>query len=183
MNDIILLKQGEVVLKGLNKRYFEQKLLANIRKRLKQLGNFRVYCVQSTVYVEPEDESADMDAAFEAMRHVFGIIALTRAAACEKNEDAIFEKAREYLKEDMENAKSFKVETRRSDKSFQMTSIQLSQYVGGGPAGRRLSGHEGRRATPGAGRPPRSARLRSLRPRRAHAGRRAACLSAPTAVQ
>ena len=55
LNDIILLKQGEVVLKGLNKRYFEQKLLTNIRKRLKPLGNFRVYCVQSTVYVEPED--------------------------------------------------------------------------------------------------------------------------------
>ena len=83
LKDIILLKQGEVVLKGLNKRYFEQKLLANIRKRLKQIGSFRVYCVQSTVYVEPEDESADMDEAFEAMHHVFGIIALTRAAACE----------------------------------------------------------------------------------------------------
>ena len=131
MKDIILLKQGEVVLKGLNKRYFEQKLLANVRKRLKPLGNFHVYCVQSTVYVEPEDDSADMDAAFEAMKHVFGIIALTRAAACEKNEDAIFEKAREYLREDMEGAESFKVETRRSDKSFHMTSIQLSQYVGG----------------------------------------------------
>ena len=131
LKDIILLKQGEVVLKGLNKRYFEQKLLANIRKRLKQIGNFRVYCVQSTVYVEPEDDAADMDEAFEAMRHVFGIIALTRAAACEKNEDAIFEKAREYLREDMENAARFKVETRRSDKSFHMTSIQLSQYVGG----------------------------------------------------
>ena len=131
MKDIILLKQGEVVLKGLNKRYFEQKLLTNVRKRLKPLGNFHVYCVQSTVYVEPEDDSADMDAAFEAMKHVFGIIALTRAAACEKNEDAIFEKAREYLREDMENAASFKVETRRSDKSFHMTSIQLSQYVGG----------------------------------------------------
>ena len=118
MKDIILLKQGEVVLKGLNKRYFEQKLLANVRKRLKPLGNFHVYCVQSTVYVEPEDDAADMDAAFEAMKHVFGIIALTRAAACEKNEDAIFEKAREYLREDMENAASFKVESRRSDKSF-----------------------------------------------------------------
>ena len=131
MKDIILLKQGEVVLKGLNKRYFEQKLLTNVRKRLKPLGNFHVYCVQSTVYVEPEDDAADMDAAFEAMKHVFGIIALTRAAACEKNEDAIFEKAREYLREDMEGAESFKVETRRSDKSFHMTSIQLSQYVGG----------------------------------------------------
>ena len=131
MKDIRLLKQGEGVLKGLNNRYFEQKLLANVRTRLKPLGNFHVYCVQSTVYVEPEDDSADMDAAFEAMKHVFGIIALTRAAACEKNEDAIFEKAREYLREDMEGAESFKVETRRSDKSFHMTSIQLSQYVGG----------------------------------------------------
>ena len=131
MKDIILLKQGEVVLKGLNKRYFEQKLLTNVRKRLKPLGNFHVYCVQSTVYVEPEDDAADMDAAFEAMKHVFGIIALTRAAACEKNEDAIFEKAREYLREDMENAASFKVESRRADKTFRLNSIQISQAVGG----------------------------------------------------
>ncbi|MFR3290987.1 MAG: hypothetical protein ACLTSG_12475 [Lachnospiraceae bacterium] len=57
MKDIILLKQGETVLKGLNRRYFEQKLVSNIRKRLKPMGEFRVYCVQSTVYVEPESET------------------------------------------------------------------------------------------------------------------------------
>ena len=131
MNDIILLKQGETVLKGLNRRYFEQRLVSNIRKRLKPMGAFRVYCVQSTVYVEPEDGSADMDAAFEALSRTFGVVALSRAAACEKDENAIAKLAIEYLREDMENAASFKVETKRSDKSFHLTSIQLSQYVGG----------------------------------------------------
>ena len=131
MNDIILLKQGEVVLKGLNKRFFEQKLLTCVKKKLKPIGAFRVYCLQSTVYVEPEDEGADMDAAFAALSRVFGVIALTRAAACEKNEDAIAALARTYLADTLSRAASFKVETRRSDKSFHMTSIQLSQYVGG----------------------------------------------------
>ena len=131
MNDMILLKQGEIVLKGLNKRSFEQKLLNNIRKRLKPLGEFNVYSVQSTVYVEPKDENADLDAAFESLTKVFGIIALSRAAACEKDKDAIVELAKNYLADDMRRARSFKVETKRSDKSFPMTSIQVSQYVGG----------------------------------------------------
>lgn len=130
MNDIILLKQGEVVLKGLNRKFFEQRLIGNIRKRLAKFGDFRVYCLQSAVYVEPENDDADMDGAFEDMKKVFGVVALSRAAACEKNEDAIFEKAKEYLAGDMRAAGSFKVETRRSDKSFHMTSTQLSQYVG-----------------------------------------------------
>lgn len=131
MNDIILLKQGEVVLKGLNKRFFEQKLVTNVRKKLKPIGAFKVYCVQSTVYVEPQSDSEDMDAAFEALSKVFGVIALTRAAACDKDEKAIAELAKVYLRDAMLGAKSFKVETKRSDKSFHMTSIQLSQYVGG----------------------------------------------------
>lgn len=54
MNDMILLKQGEIVLKGLNKRSFEQKLLSNIRKRLARFGEFDVYAMQSTVYVGAE---------------------------------------------------------------------------------------------------------------------------------
>lgn len=131
MNDIILLKQGEIFLKGLNKKYFEQKLVSNIARKLKPLGDFKVYCLQSTLYVEPENDSCDMDAAFEALTRVFGIAALSRAAACEKNEDAIFERAKDYLREAMTRSKSFKVEAKRSDKSFHMTSIQLSQYVGG----------------------------------------------------
>ena len=131
MNDMILLKQGEVVLKGLNRRSFEMKLMANIRRRLRGLGEFRVYTVQSTIYVEPESDACDMDEAFERLKKVFGIISLSRAMACGKEPDAIVAAAAEYLGEAMEEAKSFKVETRRADKSFPMTSIQVSQYVGG----------------------------------------------------
>ena len=131
MNDILLLKLGEIVLKGLNRKSFELKLMGNIRRRLAPLGKFRVYCLQSTVYVEALEEGADMDAAFEAVQKVFGVVKISRAAACEKDKDAIARLAIDYLREDMLRAKSFKVESKRSDKSFPMTSIQLSQYVGG----------------------------------------------------
>ena len=131
MQDIILLKLGEIVLKGLNKKYFEQKLISNVRRRLKGMGAFKIYCVQSTVYVEPQSEGIDMDAAVEAMQQVFGAVSVVRAVACEKDVAAIAQKAIEYMREPMLSAKSFKVETRRADKSFPMSSIQISQYVGG----------------------------------------------------
>ena len=130
MNDIILLKIGEIILKGLNRRRFEQKLLGNIRWRLSRLGKFRVYLMQSTIYVEGED-GADMDAAFEELRKVFGVVSISRAAACEKDKDAIAKLAIACMREEMGRAKSFKVESKRSDKSFPLTSVQLSQYVGG----------------------------------------------------
>ena len=131
MNDILLLKQGEIVLKGLNRKYFEQKLISNINRRLSRLGRFRVYSVQSTIYAEPLDDGIDMDEAEELMKKTFGIVAISRAAACEKDKDAILATAKEYLRGALLAAKSFKVESKRSDKSFPMTSIALSQYVGG----------------------------------------------------
>ena len=131
MNDILLLKQGEIVLKGLNRKYFEQKLISNINRRLSRIGRFRVYSVQSTIYAEPLDDGIDMDEAEELMKKTFGIVAISRAAACEKDKDAILATAKEYLRGALLAAKSFKVESKRSDKSFPMTSIALSQYVGG----------------------------------------------------
>ena len=131
MKDMILLKLGEIVLKGLNRKSFEQKLMGNIRRRLLGLGKFKVTCMQSTIYVEPESDDADLDAAFEALQDVFGIVKISRAAACKKDRDEIAQLAIRYLADDMRRAKSFKVESKRSDKSFPMTSIELSQYVGG----------------------------------------------------
>ena len=131
MTDMILLKEGEVVLKGLNKRSFEQKLLSNIRRRLKRFGRFEVIAHQSIIYVEPQSEDCDVDGAFRALRQVFGIMTMTRAAACEKTPEAILAKAKEYLHDELASARTFKVESRRGDKSFPMTSVQLSQYVGG----------------------------------------------------
>ncbi len=131
MTDMILLKEGEVVLKGLNKRAFEQKLLSNIRRRIRRFGRFEVIAHQSIIYVEPLEEACDVDGAFEALKKVFGIMTMTRAAACDKTPEAILAKAKEYLHGELSAAKTFKVESRRGDKSFPMTSVQLSQYVGG----------------------------------------------------
>ena len=131
MNEMILLKLGELVLKGLNRRSFEDKLQANIYRRLNNLGQFRVYTRQSTTYVEPMNDQCDMDGAWEAMTKVFGVVGLSRARACEKDKDAILAAARDYLDDKLSAARTFKVETKRADKTFPMTSIQLSQYVGG----------------------------------------------------
>lgn len=131
MNEMILLKLGEMVLKGLNRRSFEDKLQANIYRRLNNLGQFRVYTRQSTTYVEPMTDQCDMDGAWEALTKVFGVVGLSRARACDKDKDAILAAAREYLDEKLLAARTFKVETKRADKTFPMTSIQLSQYVGG----------------------------------------------------
>ena len=131
MNEMILLKLGEMVLKGLNRRSFEDKLQANIYRRLNNLGQFRVYTRQSTTYVEPMTGECDMDGAWEALTKVFGVVGLSRARACEKDKDAILAAAREYLDGKLSAARTFKVETKRADKTFPMTSIQLSQYVGG----------------------------------------------------
>ena len=131
MNDILLLKPGEIFLKGLNKRYFEEKLMNNLRRRLKHVGRFEVSCRQSTFYVEARDDASDLDAALAAAQQVFGFATVTRAAACEKTPEAIAALAISHLKADMESVRSFKVETKRSDKRFPMTSIELSQYVGG----------------------------------------------------
>ena len=131
MKDLLLCKPGEIFLKGLNKHYFEERLVANVKRRLKPIGHFRVTYLQSALYIEAADDTADLDAAYDAVRKVFGIATITRAAACEKDKDAITALAKSYLHDAMTAAHSFKVETKRSDKRFPMTSIELSQYVGG----------------------------------------------------
>ena len=131
MHEMILCKLGEVVLKGLNRRSFEDKLMANVNRRVAKCGNFRIYAKQSTIYVEPKDENCDIDAAFEGCKKVFGIIAVSKALPCEKDIQKIIAAAKEYLACDMRAAKSFKVESKRADKTFPLTSIQISQQVGG----------------------------------------------------
>ncbi len=131
MKEMILLKLGELVLKGGNRRSFEEKLMHNARRRLKPYGKFSVYTRQSTAYVEPASDDCDMDGAYEAMEHLFGVVGIARSYACEKDLDAIVAGAKSYLADKLNAAGSFKVESKRSDKSFPMTSIQISQYVGG----------------------------------------------------
>ena len=131
MHEIILCKLGEVVLKGLNRRSFEMKLMSNIRRRTQPFGKFKIYSRQSTIYVEPVEDACDIAGAYAACKQVFGIIAITRALPCEKSKEAIFDTAKTYLAGALTAAKSFKVESKRADKTFPMGSIQLSQWVGG----------------------------------------------------
>ena len=130
MQEMILCKLGEVVLKGLNRRSFEMKLMSNIRRRTQRFGKFRIYSRQSTIYVEPCEESCDLEGAYDACKKVFGIIAITRAQPCEKSKEAILETAKLYLADALRAAKSFKVETKRADKSFPMTSPELMRELG-----------------------------------------------------
>ena len=130
MDEIILLKQGEIILKGLNRREFEIKLVSNIRRRLAPFGQFHIYSMQSTIYAEPRGE-CDIEQAFQAAKTVFGALSISRAVSCEKDKDAIVETAVSYLGPALEAARSFKVESKRADKRFPMGSIELSQYVGG----------------------------------------------------
>ena len=131
MNEIFLLKLGEIVLKGANKRQFENKLRQNIRLRMRAYGNFDVYIMQSTVYVQPLDDQADVEGAWEACGSIFGVVSLCRCRPCEKNLDAIFNAIEEYLGDELDCARSFKVESKRSDKTFPLTSIGISQEIGG----------------------------------------------------
>ena len=97
MHEMILCKLGEVVLKGLNRRSFEMKLMSNLRRRTARFGRFRVYSKQSTIYVEPAGEACDLDGAYDACKRVFGIIAVARALPCAKEKEAILDTAKTYL--------------------------------------------------------------------------------------
>ena len=130
-NEMLLLKLGEVVLKGLNRRSFEDKLVSNVRRRLKNCGSFQIYIRQSTIYVEPATDSCDMEAAYAAARQVFGVVSVARAVPCEKTVEAIVETAKTYLAPAFAAARTFKVESKRADKHFYLNSIQISQAVGG----------------------------------------------------
>ncbi len=131
MQEIILGKLGEVALKGLNRHTFEEKLMTNLRRRLQYTGEFLITSRQSTVYIEPKNEQCDMEAAYAAVKQVFGLAAVSRAMPCEKDIDVIVETAKTYLADEIAEARSFKVESKRSDKNFPFTSIQISQRVGG----------------------------------------------------
>ena len=130
-NEMLLLKLGEVVLKGLNRRSFEDKLVKTVRHRMKACGSFQVYVRQSTIYVEPQKDDCDMEAAYKAAKQIFGVVTIARAVPCEKDINAIVETAKTYLADEFAAARTFKVESKRADKMFHLNSIQISQAVGG----------------------------------------------------
>ncbi len=131
MKEIILIKNGELVLKGLNRNTFEDVLIKNMKKALRDIGEFEFTKSQSTIMVESADGEADLDDAVDALKRVFGIAALSRAAVAEKEMNAIKATALEYLREELSLAKTFKVEAKRSDKKFPLKSPEIARELGG----------------------------------------------------
>lgn len=130
MKEIILIKNGELALKGLNRSTFEDILVKNIRRRLKPLGEFEYRKEQSTVSVIPTDDYIDMDEVSDRISRVFGIAAYSRALQVEKDIEVILKETPVYLAQQLKSAKTFKVEGKRSDKKFALTSPQMSAEVG-----------------------------------------------------
>lgn len=130
MKEVILIKNGEIALKGLNRATFENILIKNIKTALYGLGFIEVTRAQSTITVSPVNDDYDMDEAVERIKKVFGIAAFSRAAAVEKNMDVILSIAPEFLKSQLENAKTFKVEAKRADKHFALKSPEISAQTG-----------------------------------------------------
>ena len=131
MKEIILIKNGELTLKGLNRCNFEDILIRNIRKSIRDLGECNIKKAQSTIFIEPRDDSFDFEEALERIKRVFGIAAFSRACVCEKDMADIIAKSPDYLREDLKKVKTFKVEAKRSDKRFPLTSPEICREIGG----------------------------------------------------
>ena len=129
--EIFLCKYGEIVLKGANRKYFEDMLCRELKKRAAAYGNFDIYRAQSTIYIEPKDDFCDMDGMFISASKVFGIVAIQRAAVCQKNMEDIARVAAEYVPQFLEGKRSFKVEAKRSDKNFALDSMDIAKEIGG----------------------------------------------------
>ena len=131
MKEIILIKNGELVLKGLNRNTFEDVLVKNIKKRISKYGEFTLKRAQSTIFIEPRDENFEFEKALDAVSKVFGIAGYSRACVCEKNMQSIIDNSKEYLKSTLPTAKTFKVEAKRSDKTFPLKSPEICYELGG----------------------------------------------------
>ena len=130
MKEIILAKCGELVLKGLNRISFEKTLIKNIKRALRPLGEFDVSIMQSTIYIDKAGGIDDIASALSHVRRVFGIAALCRAAVCQKDMADIRKTALEYSKDALKTKRTFKVESKRSDKRFAFNSPQICAEVG-----------------------------------------------------
>lgn len=131
MKEVLLIKNGELALKGLNRSTFEDMLVKNIKRRmLASVGKFQFTKSQSTIIAEPVDEDTDFEKAVETLSRVFGIAAFSRAAVTEKDFESIKATALEYLGDELRQVKTFKVNAKRSDKKFPMTSPEICREVG-----------------------------------------------------
>lgn len=130
MKEIILIKYGEIILKGLNRSKFEDMLIKNIKRAVGKENIASIKKSQAIIYLDPA-QSADTDEMLFRLQRVFGIVFIARACVLEKSMEAILTEGASYVAENMYGAKSFKVEAKRSDKKFPLKSPEISRELGG----------------------------------------------------
>jgi thiamine biosynthesis protein ThiI len=130
VKEILLVKYGEIILKGGNRSRFEKILIENMSKALKNIAKTRITVMQATVYVEVLEEDK-IDLVADRLTKIFGIVTIVKARVCEKDITSICEAAKEYCRKDLKAGTHFKVEAKRSDKTFPLNSIEIAMEVGG----------------------------------------------------
>ena len=130
MKEVILVKYGEIILKGLNRSKFEDLLIRNIKKAVGKQNLASVKKAQAIIYLEPQPNS-DVDSIMGKLQKVFGIVNISRAGVFSKDMEEILTKGAEYVTENMYGVKTFKVEAKRSDKKFPFKSPEICREMGG----------------------------------------------------
>ncbi|MCX7709646.1 MAG: tRNA 4-thiouridine(8) synthase ThiI [Clostridia bacterium] len=132
MKNVILVRCGEIILKGLNRPVFESKLISNMKKSLYGLGKIDVIKSQSRIYIEPQDGNYDFETAMNRLSKVFGIVSVSPVWKIDTDFETIKEHALKMVGDlvDRMGYKTFKVETKRGNKRFPMESPEISRELG-----------------------------------------------------
>lgn len=130
MDRVIIIRYGEIILKGLNKRFFEDKLAKHIRHALKDLGKLKVYKEHSRIYVEVENYNEED--IIDRVKKVFGVVSISPANRFPVDMEEVKRVALEEILSvtQQKGAKTFKVESKRGDKNFPMKSPEISKEIG-----------------------------------------------------
>ena len=131
MKKLVLVRYGEIILKGYNRPVFEDALIKNIKRAIADDGEVKISKAQATIYIEPMESDMQIDSIVEKLKKVFGIVSIVVAYRTEKSIDAVLEEIELSFDDTLRNAKTFKVEAKRADKKFPLKSPEICKEVGG----------------------------------------------------
>lgn len=131
MDKVLSVSLGEIALKGLNRKYFEDQLIKHIRRAIKDIGFEKIYKEQGKIYIQAEEQFFPQ--MINRLRKVFGLVYISPCIKVEKDVDEIENAVLKAVKEKIEGEKikTFKVDTNRADKNFPIKSPDFSKQMGG----------------------------------------------------
>lgn len=132
MKELILVRCGEIMLKGLNRPYFENKLLGNIKKSINEYGKSRIVKSYGRIFIEPLDNNFDNEGAIERLTKVFGIVSVSPVICVNSDFEEIKKYSLNIAKQQLEEGigTTFKVETKRANKKFPLISPEINRDLG-----------------------------------------------------